>query len=243
MSAEESLALFHAGELPFRALLRSIIAHDGWMIPASPEDLERPVLWRMDDKLWLLAFTSNGHLESYLDKENADRSQRVDGRWLFGGLIPPVQGLVLDAGQPHGTQFNEEKFEYLRLWAQSLQVEMLLATMQIDGEGLQLLRGFDGYRLPIVRSESGKAHIALAPDAQGRKLAAVFTAEDCLEAFLQDAQGAYGDGLIVDTLDGASLFAQLNALPLDGVVFNCSGPVKPSAVSLEMIGALVEKES
>jgi hypothetical protein len=241
MKPEESMALFHNGELQFRPLLRELIGHNGWIIPASEEDEERPVLWRMDGKLWLLAFSSDETFKEYLDDESASRAQTVDGRWLFSSLSPPIDGVVLDAGKTHGTQFDSEKFDYLRIWAQGLKVERILSGAAGE-DGFPFLREFEGYRLPVVQSESGKAHIALAPDAQGRKLAAVFTAEDCLEAFLKDAQGAYGEGLLVDTLDGAKLFEQLKALPLDGVVFNCSGPAKPRAVTLQMVIELAAKE-
>ena len=89
----------------------------------------------------------------------------------------------------------------------------------------------------MVEDEEGRLHIALAPDQQQRALVAIFTAEDTAQRFLQ----AVGDRLgkiHMDLIDGEKLFTQLNLLPLEGLVFNCYGPVATLALNKETIHQL-----
>ena len=102
----------------------------------------------------------------------------------------------------------------------------------------QLLR-YQGYCLPLIQSPSGKRHIALAPDPDGRKLAAIFTAKDSLSAFVQHAGTSLGEELIVDEPSGETLLPYLITLPIDGIVFNCYGPPSPKALHKASLERLI----
>ncbi len=83
-------------------------------------------------------------------------------------------------------------------------------------------------------------NLMLAPDARGRTLAAVFTAEDALEAYLKE-MGANGKrGLEPLTIAGPRLFDLLPRISLDGFVFNCCGPVSPRAFAAAFARRVIE---
>ena len=108
---------------------------------------------------------------------------------------------------------------------------------------LEALRDFATYHVPLIRTPDGSSHIALAPDAQGRKLAAIFTAEDTLQEFLRIAKDALGENIIIDITPGYKLFEYLRDLPIEGVVFNCNGPIAPCAITLQMVNMILNDRS
>ena len=78
--------------------------------------------------------------------------------------------------------------------------------------------------------------MALAPDegGEGRRLAAIFTAEDALQLFVVARESAAGE-LVSVRLSGFELFEQLaSSAELDGVVFNACGPGAPVALAKDV---------
>ena len=71
----------------------------------------------------------------------------------------------------------------------------------------------------------------LAPDPQGRKLAAVFTTPDAADAFIREVGSSLAAPPVLRVYDGSTLFAYLARLPIDGIVFNCKGPGLPRVVA------------
>ena len=103
-----------------------------------------------------------------------------------------------------------------------------------------MLRHFDGYRV-VSRKVGDGRQIALAPDPEGRNLAAVFTSHDNALEYLQQVKEILGDDSVMSLTSGESLFTQLAGMPLDGIVFNCAGPGVPRAVSLAFATVVLEK--
>ena len=99
---------------------------------------------------------------------------------------------------------------------------------------LSLLREHDGYHLLMRATADGHSQLVLAPDARGRQLAAVFTAEDCLQAFMDRVLTQVKPLPLSLMLSGQELFERLVAMPLQGIVFNCAGPVQPHAGQLAL---------
>ena len=132
-------------------------------------------------------------------------------RLLFSRDTPP---LVL----------GESEVAHFRSFLQVTVVELVLARMQA-GEELPVdrpfgrLRDFDGFMTVcagghVHTGSDGKAPLkmALAPDAggEGRRLAAVFTAEDALQLFVVSRDSVSGnDGLVSVRLTGRELFEQV----------------------------------
>ena len=93
--------------------------------------------------------------------------------------------------------------------------------------------------LPLFRTDD-ETHIVLAPDQDGRQLAAVFTARDAANCYIQAARLQDPELTItLDELDGSRLISNLLALhsdgALDGVVFNCFGPTNPVAFPMTLL--------
>lgn len=143
------------------------------------------------------------------------------------GEVPePISGLALagtvDAQELHvayaaGTaplSLSADEVEHFRSFVPITVVENLLLRLQ-DGEDLQVeepfarLRDFDGFLTvcaggqgqPAGEGETTAASplkMALAPDVEGRKLAAAFTSEDALQLFVVSKENARGsDGALL----------------------------------------------
>jgi hypothetical protein len=153
----------------------------------------------------------------------------VRGADLLAGLRDGLGGIDLDPGSPHALHYRQAQVPLLRRWGQAVRVERTLAG-QGDASWAEL-RAFDGYRVISHPGVATPATLVLAPDDQRRRLAAVFTAEDCLDAYIARYGTALGAGAEVRVLDGVRLFGLLVAMPLDGIVFNCCGPIPPKAVA------------
>ena len=81
----------------------------------------------------------------------------------------------------------------------------------------------------------------MAPDTKGRALAAVFTADDAYDAFAPDAKAQAGaDPVQRLQLSGVALFNILQKLQIDGIVFNCAGPVTPVAFAAAFTRVVLE---
>ena len=218
----------------YRDMLRKLISYKQWLVPVLQQDGEqRPNLVRHNEQIFLLVYSSAEQVPPNTT------TMTIDGNWLFSQLESPIDTLVIDPQAPYALQFPKEKFSTLKEWAQTLYIESLLEKEEFDAHTLKELLEFQGYFIPLVESESGVRHITLAPDQQQRKLAAVFTAEDALSLYVQNAQGALGKQLLIDRPEGKKLFAYLLQLPIEGIVFNCYGPGTPRALAKESLQSLL----
>ena len=119
---------------------------------------------------------------------------------------------------------GESEVAHFRSFLQVTVVELVLARMQAGDElpvdrPFGRLRDFDGFMTVcagghVHTGSDGKAPLkmALAPDAggEGRRLAAVFTAEDALQLFVVSRDSVSGnDGLVSVRLTGRELFEQV----------------------------------
>ena len=106
-----------------------------------------------------------------------------------------------------------------------LRMALDAAQMENDKSGYDAIRSFNGYYF-IMEDEQ---FIALVPDGRGRKYAALFTSDDALDLFLE-RNGK--PNMKPVPIGGATLFDAIRKMPLDGIVFNCSGPTRPRAFPL-----------
>ncbi len=217
------------GTLNATALLRRFVSHDGWRMPVEVDasGSQRAVMIKDNDGLrFQLAFSDE---QAYRDAGRAlgpavlgDHSVQLAGRDLFAGLSDDPDVISINWGSPPELFFKKAQFPSLRRWARAAQVEQTLASPRPD---LSLLKHFDAYYIVLQKVEGGYA-LTLAPDRHDRKIAAVFTAEDTLEAFLKDQRsGQINFEPITRTIPGEHLFDDIKDLPLDGIAFNCSGPM------------------
>ena len=227
---EALINAFHYERIGYRELLRGLIAHKSWIIPATKQDDQyHPSLFQHNGQTFLTVYSHPS-----LAPKNMD-TITVDGIWLFSELPTNIHSLVIDAQSEHALQFTAEKFAELRTWSLAIQFEQRIDMPQLEAPILEHILQYEGYCVPLVDSEGGTQHIALAPDQEGRKLAAVFTAEDCLDIFIQHAGSSLGEKVRIDQHKGETLLPYLFSLPIDGIVLNCYGPPPPKALEKDAL--------
>ncbi|MBN1954246.1 MAG: hypothetical protein JW900_04260 [Anaerolineae bacterium] len=129
--------------------------------------------------------------------------------------------------------YKQHQLPMLLRWAKAVELELALHDPAMADQLFALLRDFAHYQI-VLRQVGEGYQMVLAPDDQGRRLAAVFTADDTLDAFMAWAAPQFDFQPLILTLGGRDLFAQLRNAPVDGVVFDCKGPVPPRAFAREL---------
>ena len=228
-------AYFHE-RVGYHTLVRALIAHKTWVVPAQKQDDElHPSIFQHEGRNLLTAYSQREHIPEQLE------TITVDGLWLFDHLPDIIDALIIDPQSSHALQLPKSQFIQLKQWRDAVHIEQQLALPTFDASVLEQLLRYQGYCLPLIQSPSGKSHIALAPDPEGRKLAAIFTAKDSLSAFIQHAGTSLGEEIIVDEPAGETLLPYLTTLPIDGIVFNCYGPPSPKALNKESLERLLKQ--
>lgn len=121
----------------------------------------------------------------------------------------------------------------LRKMADAIEVEQALTALRqgtASDAALRVVKNYPSYWVPVgVHGENMR--LMVAPDEQGRKLAALFTSEETLAAFLPQVRDfAAPDQVVERIFKGEDLFSIVTKMPIDGMVFNCgNGPVSPVA--------------
>jgi hypothetical protein len=224
-----------AGRLPSATLFRSLMAHADWHVPVHPTTEDEATVMTFVDAAgepWIKIFTDLSAVEAWAEQAGGLSDQHcvvTDGAHLFRSLDDTLAGLEVNPGLPEGIYYQRQHLPLLRQWARIVELESALETIDKGETPLGLLRNYDAYVLVLKRTGADTAHLVLAPDANGRLLAAVFTAEDTLAAFFDQVLATADFEPIPVRVTGEQLFGQLRALPLDGLVFNCSGPIQPRA--------------
>ncbi len=225
-----------AGRLSHATLFRSLMTHADWHVPvrSASADGEAAVLTFVDaaGERWIKIFTDLSAAEAWAEQEGSGLGGQcvvTDGANLFGSLDDELAGVEINPGFPEGIHYQRQHIPLLRQWARIIELESALETVDRGETPIGLLRDYDAYVLVLKRTGAESAQLVLAPDDNGRALAAVFTAEDTLAAFFDQVLSSADFEPIPVRVTGEQLFAQLQALPLDGLVFNCSGPIPPRA--------------
>ncbi|MCS7060958.1 MAG: hypothetical protein RMN25_07300 [Anaerolineae bacterium] len=220
------------GKQPSHALLRLFLDHAGWHVPATRDEGGQVALLQLKDnagRRYLFLCTDRRAYEACLRTVGAatlgEHVITVAGVELFANLPETLDFVRINPWSPPELHYRGDQIPALRQWARAVQIERTLATPCPD---LSLIKQFDAFYIVVQQLEEGGRALTLAPDKRGRKLAAVFTAPDTLEAFLRDRRdgGLKFEPLVVK-VSGALLFDDLQHAPIDGIVFNCAGPVSP----------------
>lgn len=226
-------------EIRGEQLLRHLVSYDAWRVPISESAAVSAhtaprILTSRDpqNRTRLLLFSDSAAWETFKQASAGDApaSQHfltAAGSWVFRLADDQVDLLEIDPGCPWRISYGKEHFPRLRALAAAVDIERtLLALRRGDaaaGAAAQV-RDYAGYLFAIV-NRGGQTALALAPDGQGRALAAIFTAADNFDAFTEVRQPALEEGQLLSLeLTGVELFRLLAGMRLDGLVFNCSGP-------------------
>jgi hypothetical protein len=246
VNLRQSIRQALGGELSGQALLRQFLNHEDWHVPAGRDDAGRILYVRLRDgqgRRYLFLCTDR---QAY-DDCVARVGEAVMGRHyvtapgvdVFAGLPAEADVDVIGINEysPPEMHYRSQQVPALQQWARAVRVERTLATPAPD---LGTVKRFDSYYVVMQRLEGDEHALTLAPDKRGRKLAAVFTAPDTAEAFLRDqGDGGIKFAPVTVAVGGEQLFRDLQNLPIDGIVFNCVGPVPPRTFVPDFARAVV----
>ena len=242
---QESIAAWRDKKISGTALMRILVSHPAWMLPMSEsavaETLQTGAASRFQynrDDLGLnrlLIFSDPDTFAAYCKRGGQDIEQHfltTNGSWLFSLPLEGIDRIWIDPLNEGDIFYTKEQFEQLRGMAASLDVEAALAGLRhgtAPDDALGKVKNFPSYWVPVgIRDDTMR--LMLAPDGEGRKLAAVFTSEDTLAALLPELrQAAAPEQVVARIFAGAALFQILQSMPIAGIVFNCKGPVEPIA--------------
>lgn len=244
MEAQTALELFKSKDISIHQCFRALCQFEQWVVGAKEQNGEKfPVLNEGPEGHWLLVFSSITAYRNYLVEKQLPIDHpylTIPGQWLFDNADDKLQGIALDIGTEHTMPIYQKQFEYLGQWSNALAVEKIIAELKFKdtSEHLKAVAKFPRYFLPVTQAKDNM-QIILTPDADNRQLAAVFTAQDAGELFIAEAKEGLGEAVSLQECSGSNLFNALQSMPLDGLVFNPSGPTTPVAFGIALLDAIM----
>lgn len=215
-------------------VMRALASHKGWLAPAllfaqGGEEhimLDSMVLFGLETRL------PPGELWVFTDRAAADRAQaagallgpyaaNIAGTKLFDQLQPGFNIVRVNPYSPdeQGWQFLPGSYELAKLWAQVVALEESFKSP--DGLDYAAIARFPAFLL--FNGPSG--YVITLPNQGGLKNpAAVFTAPDCVDAFLARLTDEQRQGFERLAVDGMTLLKKLPLQEIDGMYFNAFGP-------------------
>ncbi len=223
----EALATHRAGRLSRTLLLRASLGHDAWLVPTDDAGAPRRIPGAASEP-WVCAFSDREAAAAYERTRQVafgDAFAVLAGTTLVdGGLADPAVHLGLDIGSEHELALFPTDLAPLRELREAVEVEAFLLGLSQREDGFDLLKRYPGFLIGVEGSG-----VMMAPDARGRRLAAVFTFSDGYDALRERHPGQVIPPPTRQT--GLELFTRLRDAPIDGIVFNCCGPVPAKAVA------------
>jgi len=241
-SPREAIRAWHAQQLNATALMRTLIGHDRWELPVTERSARAfrttntaPEPWLYEDQeghLHLFLFSDRSAYRHYREVAALPREQPLvttPGIALFTRDLGALQAIHMDPLTQDSLTLGRDLYRRLNVVADAVRVERALAQLRNGstrvGNQLSTVRHFQAFHVAMRDAEDGPT-FGLAPDPRNRLLAAVFTLNDCYEAFTREVGAStFKHGIVT----GEQLFSELLDAGLDGIVFNCCGPVPPVA--------------
>ena len=250
LAVRDALAGVRAGALDGDTFLRSVMHHPGWLVAGrrltdasgQPSGLELGVIRKEQGAI----------LEAYADEEALALLERQDGAEFTGAVVRlggvelfsqldrlGVARVNLNPGSPDTVHYKREQVPLLAAWARRCRVELALHAPERLPDPLVALRDHDEYHIVVQRDAPDSASFVLAPDEGGRQLAAIFTCRETAEAFAEVLAPRAEAPLEVLPQPAERLFRELQALGLDGLVFDPLGPAPARALAAGVLEHLV----
>lgn len=256
-SPREAITQWQQKEIDGLTLMRRLMAWPRWNVPISAAAAVEMLATNAASRIMynrdpagvgrLFLYSDNEAYTAFCREAHITGEQHMlttAGDWIFRLELEGISEIVIDAFTPTEIVYAEEHFERLREMAKAIQVEDALTRLRFEPETAEdtipVVRDYASYLLCVNRGEGGLI-LALAPDSQGRELAAVFTSREAFDAYYPTGKEGYPDGdLLVLTLSGVELFQQLAKMNLHGIVFNCKGPVRPIAFAIGIAQVILD---
>jgi len=240
----ELVARWRDKQLTGTALMRALVTHPTWTLPisesAAAESLATNAVSRLQYNRTpegvnrLMIFSNPETYSTYRTNSGSTGEQHLvttTGTWIFRLPLDAIDQLWIDPLTANDIFYDKAQFDRLRRMADAVEVEEMLAGLRHGNapEGaIGIVKKYQNFWIPVGIHETGM-RLVMAPDDKGRSLAAVFTAEDLIDAFIGLAR-AHEHGTVEErVMSGENLFSILNTMPIDGMVFNCNVPVTPVA--------------
>lgn len=234
-------------EISGTQLVRLLVSYPQWILPVSESAAAEMIDTNAASRLQyncdaqgvnrLMMFSSPESFTAYRQKSGQqNRGQHfltTTGVWVFGMPLEGIDEIWIDPLTADGILYSKAQFELLRKMAAAVEVEQALAALRqgtAPDAAVKVVKNYSSYWAPVgIQGENMR--LMLAPDDQGRKLAALFTSEETLAAFLPQVRAFVAPEQVVERIfKGEDLFSILMKMPIDGMVFNCGGgPVSPVA--------------
>jgi hypothetical protein len=233
------------------ALMRGLVSFPEWRLLLSESAVAETLASNApprfqynvtpDGKKRLPIFSSDESLKAYLVDSQAEQYHlKTKGTWVFKLPFEELDEIWIDPAQQEAIFYGKEHFERFRDLAAAIEIEEDITQLRegnsSDGACVRV-RSYPAYR--VVVNMIGN-HLVMAPDQQGRTLAAVFTSEDACDAFLEEASKQNATQLEPLIYSGQNLFEILSKMDLTGMVFNCSGPTSPVAFAAAFSQVILE---
>lgn len=246
----EAIALWRAKQLASAPLLRVLAEHDAWQIAladTSPAASDTPIFDLFLDsagRKQLFLFETQLAYDEFLEKTGRGVGHviSVPGFALFQTDLSSIDALTINPLGTNTLTLTRDQYERMSYLGGAVFIEQVLLRLRqgaAQADDVGHVKRFGRYWLalqdPTEQAPDVVRGIALAPDDQGRRLAAIFTAQDGFDAFAEWWATTRQPGeLKVSVLPGVTLFVALAQQNLDGLVFNCEGPPDPIAFGLAM---------
>ncbi len=231
MSLERRLLAWNEKRGDVEALHRAITEHPDWRVLEDKDGGTSPLIDE-HGKRWLTLFSNDDALYEFKLSSGykPEKVGRTPGYVALKTMLDDVTGVQLNPDTPTAIHFTlADHGEQLERWGNSVFVEQTLADPGMVEDPFRVYREFGGYMVVVVKAKDGTETVAMAPDDKGRKLVAVFTAPDTVRAFVDQNKSRLAGSVRVLHYTGAKLFKTLTSRQMDGIVFNCSGPIVPRA--------------
>jgi hypothetical protein len=250
-SVREALLRYSRKEASTNEVMRSLMLHEGFLAPVlyaariSGGNVFQPVVILGSGmslpahELWLFTDDEATQAPLALGLELGPYAAGLLGRILFAALPSTVVEVRINHGSDPSQAWviGPGSFPMVRLWAAAIELEQALATTSDtpDARLLSLLKGFEGYLLPLQQSHA----VATAASVAGLVCPAVAcTTPDSYARFVASL-GDEGRGLRQLGVAGADLFASLAKHGVDGILFNPQGPGPTRAFPLALCSAVL----
>jgi hypothetical protein len=232
--ARETLAEFAAGKVDKDRVMRALVGHDGWFVPAAfaAEALgetvfERTILLGAPFDVApadLVIFTDAEAVLTAYGQPLGPYVGRLPGVRVFRAVGDRYDSVRVNPGSPEEERWiiARDGFPVAKLWTKAVALERSLAGAAERGFPHRELRAYAGFTVLIANADRT---LVLSKLADGVSMCALaFTAPDRAERFAATLPEETRPAIGTATLDGATLFGHLAQSNVAGVLLNGDDP-------------------
>ncbi|MBL8149538.1 MAG: hypothetical protein JNN15_06385 [Blastocatellia bacterium] len=212
-------------------LFRQLIAHEEWNIAVvSDEDVD-------DDEMPSILFEEDDKGKksiSIFSKEKKNDEEinflKLKGETLFKFDFSGIDYIYVDPESESSVRISQDMFNALGSVAEAVEVEQCLEKVHQGDESeeiLEIIRDHQEYYIGIVQVDKDSYSLTGPADEKKKDFVAVFTCFDCFETYGKWFEKSNKEQeLLMTIMNGQQLFENLSKMAIEGIIFNCLGPVK-----------------